>query len=97
MRIVALHAVRCREGLPVMRLDQGFVFSVMAVETQRRRCFRQMIIKLHLAALAYFVGDVASVAAHIKCSMATAACGHVQALGVTFETKVLALVARSRL
>ena len=59
-------AVGRGERLILMCLGESGILRIMAVDAQRRSIFGQMEIKFALASLARFVGDVASVAAHIE-------------------------------
>src|SRR4051812_31205911 len=93
MRIVALHAVGGGERLSLVSLDQGRVFGVMAIQAERRRGLRQVVIELLLAAFTGLVGEVAGFAAHVEGSVAAALLGNVQSLGMAAEAEVLVLVA----
>ena len=53
-----------------------------------------MEIKFRLAHFPGLVRDVASIAAHIECGMATPLLGYVQSFFVTIEAEILALVPR---
>jgi len=93
MRIVALHAICGRERLPLMSLDQRFIFGVMAVETQRGRRLCQVKIKLFLTALAGLVRHVAGLASHVECSVAATLLRNVHSLVMASEAQVLSFVA----
>ena len=94
MRIVALHAIRSGEWLIVMRLLQGFVFRVMAIDAQGRRRLREMEIKLDLPRLSGFVGHVTGVAAHVQRCVPAAFFRDVHSCGVAGQAKVIFLIAR---
>lgn len=79
VRIVTAHAVRSFEGLILVRLLQVSTLHIMAVDTERRGSFGQVIIELRLTYLAGFVRGVAGVAAHIESGVAAAFLGNVQA------------------
>ena len=81
VRIVTLNAIGGSEWLPLMRLDQARVFYVVAIDAQRWRGFRQVIVELQLAALACLVDSVASLAAHIERGVTAAFLRNIQALG----------------
>ena len=93
MGIVTLHAIGGAERLSLVRLDQVFVFGVMAIEAQRRACLGEVIVELFLAALARLVGDVTGLAAHVERCVAAALVGNIESLRVATEAEVLALVA----
>ena len=63
--------------LVLMRLDDGRVLRIVAVDAQRRGIFGQMEVELALATLTGLVRDVAGVAAHVERRMPAAALGHV--------------------
>ena len=97
MRIVTLHAVRSRERLALMRLDQRGVFRVVAIETKRRTRLGEVEVKLFLAALAGLVRHVAGVAAHVERRVPATFLRNVHALRVALQAEVGVLVAGGRL
>jgi hypothetical protein len=94
MRIVATHAICLLEWLVVMRFLQVSALHVMAINTQRRWSFGQVIIELWLPNFARFVRGVASVAAHIEGRMSAAFLRNIYAGVVAAQAEVLFLVPR---
>jgi len=89
MWIVALNGIRVAEGLTVVRLDQVRVFGVMTIQTEGRRCLRQVIVEFQFAALARLVRRVAGLATHIERRVAAAVLGNVHTFVVAAKAKVL--------
>ena len=96
MRIVALRAICLLKWLIVVRLLQCRIFHVVTIDAQRWSGFSQMKIKLRLPHFADFMRRVAGVTAHVERGVTAALRRNVQALRVAIETKVRALVSRSR-
>jgi len=91
MRIVTLDAIRGAERLAAVRLYQARIFGIMAAETEGRRRFREMVVKLNLAAFAGLVCDVARPATQVQGSVAAAALGSVHTRRVAGQTKIAVL------
>lgn len=96
MRIMALRAVRCAKRLPLVRLDQGSILDVMAIDAQRRNRLGQVSVELLFTALSDLVRRVTGVATHIERSVTTPFFGDVQAFRMAIETEVFSLVSISR-
>src|ERR1039458_3568912 len=94
---MAGQAIGFVEGLVVVRLLQVRTLRVVAVQAKGRRRLGQMEIKFDLADLAGLVGDVASVATHVKRSVSTAFRRNVCTLVMAGEAEVVLLIARGRL
>ena len=88
MRIVAGKAVGLGDRLILMCLGDRRILRIVAVDAQRRSIFGQMEVEFALAGVAGFVGDVASVAAHIERRVPAAALGHVHPGLVASQTEV---------
>jgi hypothetical protein len=98
MRIVAGEAVSLINWLILVRLGDGRILRIVAIDAQRRRIFGQMEVELTLAALARLVRNVARVATHIERSVPAAALGHIHAGVVAAQTQVCVLsIATDRL
>ena len=89
MRIVARHAVGLGEGLPRVCLHQVFIVSIVAIETECRRRFRQMKCNLWIRLVARLVRDVAGIATQIESFVSASALGRIEAGLVTIEAKIL--------
>ena len=96
MRIMALDAIRSCERLSVVCFYQIGGAGVVAVETKCRCRLGEVIIELGLTLLARLVGRVTSIATRIERGMLAAFFRNIKALGVTFKTEILALIARCR-
>src|SRR5664279_3464064 len=93
MRIVALGAGCGRERLSVVRLDELFILGVVAIQTEGRRSFRQVVVKFLLSGLADFMGGMAGIASHVERGMPAAALRRVGSLGMASEAEILFAVA----
>ena len=91
MRIVTLDAIRGAERLAAVGLYQARVFGIMAVEAERRRGLRQMVIEFNFATFAGLVCDVAGPAAHVQRGVAAAALGNVHTFRVAGQAKIVLL------
>ena len=96
MRIMALRAVRCAKRLPLVRLEQGSIFDVMAIDAQRRNRLGQVIVELLFTALSDLVRRVTGVATHIKRGVTAALFGDVHAFRMAIEAEVFSLVSIRR-
>src|SRR5215469_877701 len=97
VRIVTGRAIRGSKWLIVMRLLQGSVFYVMAVDAKRRRSLRQVEIEFSFSRVTRLVRRVASIATHVECGMAATLRRNVQSLRVAIKAEVLSLVSGGRL
>jgi len=93
MRIVTAGAVRLFERLVLVRILQGSVFHIVAIDAERRSRFGQMEIKLGLSDLANLVRNVAGVAAHIESGVAAAFLRNIQSLLMAIEAEILSSIA----
>ena len=80
VRIMTAQAVSGREGLILMRLLQLNVFRIMAIQAKRRSRLREMKLVLWSRFGPGLVRRVASVAAHVKRSMAASLGQHYRSL-----------------
>jgi len=78
VRIVAAHAIGSFKRLVLVSLLQVRAFYVMASDTKFGNSFGKMEVKLSLADLSGFVGNVTTVAAHIERRVPAAFLGYVQ-------------------
>ena len=97
VRIVAAHAIGSFKGLVLMSLLQVRAFYVMASDTKFGHSFGEMEVELGLTDFSRFVGDMATVAAHIESGVAAAFLGYVQSSFMAAQAKVFFLIAGSSL
>src|SRR6202795_260408 len=89
VRIVALNAVRAREGLVLMSLLQVPLLLVMAIQAERRRGLGQVKIEFRFTSLARLVGQMASLTAHVQRGVTTALFWNIQASLVAAQAEIL--------
>ena len=89
MGIVTAHAIRRFKGLILVRLLQVRTLDVMTIYTERGRRLGEMKIEFGLANLSRFVGNVATVAAHVEGGMAAAFLRHIRPGRMTAQAEIL--------
>jgi len=94
VRVVALQAVRCTEGLILVRLLQGGIFRIMAVDAECRGPLRQVKAVFSCGFRSRLVGHVAGLATHIQSGMTAALFRDIESLRVASEAEIVFLVAR---
>jgi hypothetical protein len=90
--IVTAHAIGRLKRLILVRLLQVRALDVMTIYTERGRRLGEMKIEFGLANLSRFVGNVASVAAHVERGMAAAFLRHIQPGGMAAQAEVFFLI-----
>ncbi len=91
VRIMTAQAIRRLERLVLVRLLEFGVLHVMAAEAKRRRCLRQVKIKLGLSNFSRLMGEVASLAPHVQSGVTTALRRDVYARFMTTQAEVVFL------
>ncbi|SRR5208282_4034065 len=98
VRIVTLQTVGGTKRLILVRLLQGGIFWVVAVEAEGGRGFGQMKIEFGLAHFAGLMRRVARVAAHVERGVTAAVLSRILGSGVMAgKAEIVFLVARGRL
>ena len=88
VRIVTGQAIGGAKGLTLVRLDQGRILRIMAINAQRRSILCQMEVKFAVAASPRLMCDVAGVATHIQRRVATAFFRNIDADFMTTQTDI---------
>src|SRR5581483_2870634 len=89
VRVVALQTIRGSERLPLVSLQEGFIFRVMALDAEGRHRLLQMCGKLELPTVAVLVRHVAGIATHIESCVTASALGNIDANFVAGEAEVV--------
>lgn len=97
VRVVALQAVRCRKRLVLVRLLQGCICRIVAIQAQGGGSLRQVKAVFSRRFCACLVDDMAGVAAHVEGRVSTPFLRNIRALRVTSETEIVFLFARGGL
>jgi hypothetical protein len=75
-----------------MRLDQGRIPRIVAVQAKCRGCFRQVKSKLRRRSVTASMSRVAGIAAKIERLMPTTALRNIHTRAMTAQAKILLLV-----
>ena len=97
VRIVALQAIRCAEGLILMRFLQRSVFGIVTIDAQCGRGLCQMEAIFRARFQTSFVSGMAGLASHVECSVTATLFRNTQALRVAGETEIVSLLPGGRL
>ncbi len=89
VRVVTLNAIRATEWLPIVRLDQAFVFAVVAIQAEGRWRLGQMFVEFNLSALTCLMRDVTGLASHVEGRVTASVFWDIHSLVVTSQAKVV--------
>ncbi len=96
MRIVALRAVGCAEGLALMGLLQSCVFRIVTLDAQLRDRTLQVIFKFLFPARAVLVCYVTSLTTHVEGGVTAAVFRYVQSLRMAGQAEIVILCRTGR-